>query len=148
MRPASRHISTRTVQALWLLWTGLFFKPAVAAGDELAMIVGTPSVLKPPTAIAIKKGVILQGLDARLYAALHQAGRIWLRHGQRLVVISGLDGRHKKGSLHDVGLAVDLRFHDFGSATRLQVTHELRRSLGDGFQVIGERDHIHVEYDP
>jgi|GEM_PF-553986 len=148
MRPESRRIPTRTTNVLLMLLAVAFSKLILAAGDELAMVVGAHSLLKPPTAIATKKGVILHGLDARMYSVIHKAGRIWIRHGKMLVVTSGLDGRHKKGSLHYVGLAVDLRSRDFVPATRSQVTRELRRSLGDGFEVIGEPHHIHVEYDP
>jgi len=148
MKPEARGIPTRTATVLLLLSAALFFKPNLAADEELAMVAGGRSVLSPPAAVAAKKGVILHGLDARMYSAIHKAWRIWIRHGEALVVTSGLDGRHKKGSLHYVGLAVDLRSRYFVPAIRATVTRELRGSLGDGFQVIGEKDHIHVEYDP
>jgi hypothetical protein len=147
MKPESRRIPARMANTLFLLVAVLLSKP-IWAGDKVATVIVTHSLLKPPTAIATKKGVILHGLDARMFSAIHKARRIWIRHGKMLVVTSGLEGRHKKGSLHYVGLAVDLRSRDFVPTTRSQVTRELRRSLGDGFEVIGERHHIHVEYDP
>jgi hypothetical protein len=131
-----------------MLMAVLFSRSILATGDELAMVVGSHSLLRPPAMIAVKKGAILHGLDARMYSAIHKARRVWTRHGKTLVVTSGLDGRHKKGSLHYAGLAVDLRSRYFVPSTRKKVTRELRRSLGDGFQVIGEKHHIHVEYDP
>jgi len=146
VKPKSRRIPTRPAAALLL--SALFFRPIFAAGDELVMLIGTHSLLKPPAGIAAKKDVVLHGLDSRMYSAIHKASRIWIRHGRMLVVTSGLDGRHKDGSLHYVGLAVDFRAKYFIPATRSNVTRELRRSLGDDFQVIGEKHHIHVEYDP
>lgn len=148
MRPESRSVPARMAEALFMLSAVLFSEPTLAMGNELAMVAGTHALLKSPTPIAVKKGVVLHGLDAKMHAAIHKAGRIWMRHGKMLVVTSGLDGRHKKGSLHYAGLAVDLRSRYFVPSIRKKVTRELQRSLGGEFQVIREKHHIHVEYDP
>ncbi|CAI8958993.1 hypothetical protein [Methylocaldum szegediense] len=148
MRPESRRIPARTTEALLMLSAILFAKPTFAMGNELARVADTHALLKSPTPVAVKKGVVLHGLDAKMHTAIHKAGRIWMRHGKVLVVTSGLDGRHKKGSLHYAGLAVDLRSRYFAPSICKKVTHELQRSLGGEFQVIREKHHIHVEYDP
>lgn len=148
MQPESRRVLTRTAETLLTLSAVLFSEPTLAKGNELAMVAGTHALLKSPTPVAVKKGAVLHGLDAKMHAAIHKAGRIWIRHGKTLVVTSGLDGRHKKGSLHYAGLAVDLRSSYFVPSTRKRVARELQRSLGDKFQVIREKHHIHVEYDP
>jgi hypothetical protein len=148
MEPESRRIPTKAANALLVLFAVQLSSPSLEAGEELGMVADTHSLLKPPPPIAVKKGAILDGLDHRMYSALHKAMRVWTRHGKLLVVTSGLDGRHKKGSLHYAGLAVDLRSRCFDPSTRMIVARELRKSLGNEFQVIAEKHHIHVEFDP
>ncbi|MGZ8216223.1 hypothetical protein [Methylomagnum sp.] len=101
-----------------------------------------------PTGVLTKPGVILRGLDRRMLPAIRTAVSVWLKHGRALVITSGLDGRHRKGSRHYSGLALDLRSRDLGGADRVLMARQLREALGDGFRVILERDHIHVEHDP
>lgn len=69
--------------------------------------------------------------------------------GRELEVPHVMDGKHKRGSRHYVGLAADLRiwyirfpFHPEDFA------RELREDLGKHYDVILEKDHIHLEYDP
>ncbi|WP_119628113.1 hypothetical protein [Methylocaldum marinum] len=148
MAPESRRTPTKAANALLTLFAILLSSPSSEASEEIGLVAGTHSLLKSQPPIAVKKGAILAGLDRRMYFALQKARRVWSRYGKLLVVTSGLDGRHKKGSLHYVGLAVDLRSRYFAPSTRRTVTRELRRNLGDEFQVIDEKHHIHVEFDP
>lgn len=115
-----------------------------AAGDPSGR---APMVLLP-AGVGIKRGVILRGLDRRMQPALRIARDIWRGHGRKLVITSGLDGRHTRNSRHYVGLALDFRSRDLGRAARGQVARELRKALGPRFQVLLEKDHIHVEYHP
>jgi hypothetical protein len=64
------------------------------------------------------------------------------------VVTSAHDGTHSAGSLHDDGLALDLRTWAFSPAEAKRVTAEIQRRLGDRWDVCYEATHIHVEYDP
>ena len=61
-----------------------------------------------------------------------------------MVVTSGKDGVHKPGSLHYAGLAVDLRFRDFMD----EWARYMKNALGEGWDIVVEADHIHVERDP
>lgn len=67
---------------------------------------------------------------------------------QHFVVTSAHDGTHSEGSLHDDGLALDLRVWGFTEAEAKRATAEIQRSLGERWDVVYEGDHIHVEYDP
>ena len=92
----------------------------------------------------IKDGVILAGLQLVMRPVLQAADRIWRSQNTELVVTSGLEGEHSAGSFHYYGLALDLRFPpDIARAIR-----ELRAALGPSFDVVEEKTHIHVEYDP
>jgi hypothetical protein len=97
--------------------------------------------------VGIKPGVILRGLDERMYPAIREAQGIWLKFGGKLVITSGLDGRHVRRSRHYIGLALDFRSRDLAGAARHRVAQELRQALGEEFQVLVEKDHIHVQCD-
>lgn len=96
----------------------------------------------------IKDGVVMAGLDIRMRPALMFADAIWQEYGQELVVTSALDGVHSSSSLHYYGLALDFRTHYFSPEEALAVSADLRKVLGDDFDVVLHSTHIHVEYDP
>ena len=58
------------------------------------------------------------------------------------------DSKHMIGSLHYEDLAWDLRTRDLTKEEAKQWSRNLASHLGKEFQVILEKDHIHVEFDP
>jgi hypothetical protein len=64
------------------------------------------------------------------------------------VVTSAHDGTHSDNSLHDDGLAVDLRVWGFSDAQARRVTTGIQAALGEHWDVVYETDHIHCEFDP
>ena len=56
--------------------------------------------------------------------------------------------RPKKGSLHYLGLAVDLRTKDLTPIVIESYYNALKLALSRLCDVILEKDHIHVEYQP
>lgn len=68
-------------------------------------------------------------------------------HGVAEVVFTHIcDGAHMKGSLHPLGLAVDVRI--WGVTDLPDMVSDLAKALGNEYDVVLETDHIHVEYDP
>lgn len=67
---------------------------------------------------------------------------------QSFVITSAHDGTHSDASLHDDGLALDLRVWGFTEAEAKRATAEIQRRLGDRWDVVYEETHIHIEYDP
>lgn len=65
-----------------------------------------------------------------------------------LVVTSARDGEHISGSKHYTGNAIDLRIAGLMRQDLDEILRCLRRDLPAGFDVVLEKDHIHVEYDP
>jgi hypothetical protein len=70
------------------------------------------------------------------------------------VVTSANDGRHMDGSLHYLGRAVDLRTRDLHEDVIRKLANALRMRLNGSsiinrpYQVVVEKDHIHVEWQP
>jgi hypothetical protein len=93
--------------------------------------------------MTFKRGVSIKGIQPETVIGMLLADQA-LRGD--LVVTSVIDGTHMEGSLHYKGLAFDVRllpgWIDGGSVA-------LRAVLGPlGFDVVLEKDHCHVEYDP
>jgi len=100
-----------------------------------------------PTVLKLKRGVSLRGLQPPMVIALLTAHGIWSRRGHsELTVTSATDGQHMAGSLHYVGLGIDLRYPSPSSGPRL--VSDLYDALGEEFDVIDAGTHIHVEFQP
>lgn len=63
-----------------------------------------------------------------------------------MTITSGNDGTHKKNSLHYINRAIDIRSKDMKKP--LWVSIIIKKKLGKNYDVILEKDHIHIEYDP
>jgi len=85
-------------------------------------------------------------LDAVVEAAHPQYAK--RQNLENFVVTSAHDGEHSDGSLHDDGLALDLRVWEFSEAQARHVTTGIQAALGERWDVVYEVDHIHVEFDP
>lgn len=66
-----------------------------------------------------------------------------------MTITSGTDGKHMEGSKHYTGDALDIRssvFPDYDARSLFLI--ELRNRLGKDYDIVIEKDHIHIEYDP
>lgn len=105
-----------------------------------------------------KPGISLESLAKPMVNVLEKIERAYssLKAQEWAIITSANDGHHKAGSLHYVNLAVDLRLpggltakgkaRDPNLVVNFAMT--LRAYLGDDFDVVIEKNHIHVEYDP
>jgi hypothetical protein len=67
-----------------------------------------------------------------------------------VTVTSECDGKHGKNSLHEYGLAFDVRTRDLPEEVVQEWVFRIATMLGYGFDVIWEQgngQHIHIEYD-
>lgn len=103
----------------------------------------------------LKKGVSLEGVTDITRKAIEEVDRIYKHSGLMLWITSGTeghdgDGVHKKGSKHYTGEAFDCRTRNIPGSLQAKkdIEKTIKRALGEDFDVVLEKDHIHVEYDP
>lgn len=96
----------------------------------------------------IKSGVIVEGLKKEALLAALVACKVYTEANQAFTITSLLDGRHSDKSLHYKGMAVDIRTRDLVSVTAHQIAKRIREELGSNYDVVVEKTHIHIEYDP
>lgn len=98
--------------------------------------------------LRFKSGVSIRGVQPETLVGLRIAEQAYESIGKDCTVTSCSDGKHKTGSLHYSGLAVDLRTKILSKTQVATVMSYLTSWLPAGFDVIFEGDHIHMEYDP
>ena len=93
----------------------------------------------------LKFGVDISRLRPPIRKKLNLIENIVVQHSMKeAVVTSTYEGTHSPRSLHYANLAIDLRNPD-----KIQsILSDLKSRLGKDFDVVGEHDHIHIEYDP
>lgn len=93
----------------------------------------------------IKAGVDISRLNREIRRSLPKVQSVLIQHNQELVITSTYEGTHGEGSLHYSNDAVDVRVPDKYGIT---AKRDLKIGLGKDYDVVLERDHIHVEWDP
>lgn len=99
--------------------------------------------------LRIKHGVSINGIKPEMVMGINIAHGYFESMGIReMVVTSIVDGRHGSGSLHYVGYAADVRIWAIESDGLAEFTEGLAEELGEEFDVVLEKDHIHIEFQP
>ena len=110
--------------------------------------------------IKFKEGVDVTGIKKETITAMVIVADCYYRYfglsfGRDLVVTSVTDGKHKENSLHYQGLAFDIRTWTTDTSgiqmhkpTKLSLANSIADALGDDYDVVVEKTHIHIEYDP
>lgn len=96
----------------------------------------------------LKPGVRLLGLQPQMLVALMVAEGIYTKHSTELVVTSGVEASHSRASKHYAGCAVDIRSRTLVGASAAEVASEISEALGDDYDVVVEKDHLHIEWEP
>lgn len=99
--------------------------------------------------LRVKDGVELFGLQPEMLNALDIAVDVF--HdiaGNDCWLTSARGDKHGAHSHHYKGLAIDLRRHHLTFPQVEKVRLHLKKQLGPNYQVILEKDHYHIEYDP
>lgn len=99
--------------------------------------------------IVMKTGVKFHNMDENICKAVYICDDVYQRFAADGVVItSARDGTHMQNSLHYQGKAVDLRIWTVPTHQHNLLVAAIKDSVGPDFDVVLEKDHIHLEYDP
>uniref|UniRef100_A0A6M3MEL8 Peptidase n=1 Tax=viral metagenome TaxID=1070528 RepID=A0A6M3MEL8_9ZZZZ len=93
----------------------------------------------------IKAGVDISRLNREIRRSLPWAESVYNQYQKRFVVTSTYEGNHGAGSLHYANEAYDLELPVIGGN---KIYQGMKNTFPDTFDIVLERDHIHVEHDP
>ncbi len=100
------------------------------------------------TRVGLKQGIKINLLQPEIVLAIIAIRDVYEFYNEpELIITAGNDGKHMVGSLHYKGYAIDLRLPKEGKNWGAIVAM-IKAFLGENFDVILEKTHIHVEYDP
>lgn len=99
--------------------------------------------------IRLEKRVKLSDLKPQTILAVTIAWAIYAQLGAKEFVITSVnDSTHSAKSLHRFGYAVDIRIWVLSEDHRAVAVQMIGEAMGRDFDVVLEKDHIHIEYDP
>lgn len=102
--------------------------------------------------LILKQGVRLVGLTPQILVAVIVANEVYGEYRLECVITSGSDGKHGVNSLHNkdgICNAVDCRTrHILVETNKKEIRDKIKERLGENYDVVLEKDHIHIEYDP
>jgi len=88
------------------------------------------------------------GVKPEILLALMVACEVYNEFGIDMTVTSLTDSKHGAHSHHYKGLAVDLGVVGMNADQVEDCRKEIQRRVCSQYQVINEKNHIHIEYDP
>ena len=97
----------------------------------------------------LKSGIDIVGLRPETLLGMTVVDGLFRLWVEEMTVTSVCDGAgiHARKSLHHVGFAFDCRWPE-SIESHDEIVRLLRERLGPQFDVVGESDHIHVEFQP
>ncbi len=99
--------------------------------------------------IKIKEGVRVRAIQPEIVLAVQIVAGVFNRfNGAECIITGAREGEHMKRSLHYVGYALDFRTRHVATGWHEKLAKEVQRALGEEYDVILEKTHLHVEYDP
>lgn len=97
--------------------------------------------------LAVKDGVRLPAQIA-VPVAIMVCNEVLTERDHNCVITSGLEGSHRRGSLHYIGHAFDIRTSAIPEEDRESIRREIAGRIGADFDVVLEATHFHIEYQP
>jgi hypothetical protein len=94
-----------------------------------------------------KQGVDLRGVRPEMILSWPIMATVFAKYGYETVITSVCDGEHKS-LVHPVGLGTDYRTWDIPREEQEKIVEDAQKALGESYDVVLEKDHIHTEFDP
>ena len=110
----------------------------------------TAKQLARQAGLGIKPGVDLTDMSPAIIDVFDDIVAVWRQHAPSVkpVITAGRDGKHKVGSKHYTGEAIDLRTSKLRQEQICIIKNALQKAIGSSYDVLFEVNHYHVEYDP
>ena len=96
----------------------------------------------------LKEGVNLTGIKPELTVGLMVMNAVYTTFGYEMTITSVNDSQHSIKSLHWSGNAADLRIRNLTQEDTSAIYHDGVKALGEHFDLVWEKDHFHLEYQP
>ena len=125
-------------------WEGQVLLATVTTSLKLTKVPSVSSELCEM--MRYKPGVSIQGIQPEIVATFNVIETAF--SPKEAIITSAKDGKHRPGSLHYSGNAVDLRTRHLIEGEAGEILIRLDTWLTDEFDVVLEEDHIHVEFQP
>jgi len=93
----------------------------------------------------LKAGVDISRFERNTRRSLNKVAFIFSEARELFIITSTYEGNHGEGSLHYANQAYDVRLPD---DSKLRILAKIKEKLGSDFDVVLERTHYHIEYDP
>lgn len=94
-----------------------------------------------------KKGVKVKGVQLEMVAIWPAVAAAYASFDRECIITSVMDGEHKE-IVHYLGFATDFRTRNVPQGWWDKLVDRIRENLTDEYDVVLEKDHIHVEFDP
>ena len=99
--------------------------------------------------LSLKSGVTMFGIRPEMVLASTIVASVYAEFNNSQCVITSItDGKHGDHTHHHKGFAIDFRTRHIPTAQHNLLLIRVQTALGDEFQAILEKDHLHVEFDP
>lgn len=99
--------------------------------------------------MVLKDGVRTLGVSCELIIAFIIVNEVFRYFDYQFVVTSITDSKHSYKSLHYSGNAFDLRTRHIKDSKMIEtIVNVIKERLGKDYDVLLEKDHIHIEYQP
>jgi hypothetical protein len=96
----------------------------------------------------IKPGVSIKQMSPQILIADMAAQEFCRTFCYDCVITGGCEPGHSTTGLHHSGMAHDYRTRDMTDLHKKYFEQHMRHCLQKEFDVVMEKDHLHVEYDP
>jgi len=90
----------------------------------------------------------VKGMQTEVLLAMVITNELLLKMFKKDLTLTSVTDSHTPPSLHPKGQAFDMRIWGISGVEQVKFKSELSQLLGDEYDVVIEKDHIHVEFDP
>ena len=96
----------------------------------------------------LKRGVNVTGIQPEMLIGLIVAMAVYAGLEYDFIITSITDGKHSKSSRHYIGGAIDIRTRHLSKEVAQIARDRIAKALPNDFDVVLEKSHLHIEYDP